>query len=89
MMLSIFICCYPALQEMYLDPKVVLFFSLRNSVSRALDFVTRRLQVKIRDLVGPRGTNFMFSSQYVVPVFRNRHKTEAKSQSPNGAGSLN
>ena len=40
-------------------------------------------------LEGPCGTIYIFSAPYAVPVFRKRHKTEAPSQSPNGAGSFN
>ena len=40
-------------------------------------------------LEGPCGTISIVSAPYAVPVFRKRHKTEAPSQSPNGAGSLN
>ena len=40
-------------------------------------------------LEGPCGAISIFSAPFAVPVFRKRHKTEAPSQSPNGAGSLN
>ena len=40
-------------------------------------------------LEGPRGTISIASAPCAVPVFRKRHKTEAQSQSPVGAGSLN
>ena len=40
-------------------------------------------------LEGPCGAISIYSALSAVPVFRKRHKTEAPSQSPNGAGSLN
>ena len=40
-------------------------------------------------LEGPCGAISILSALCAVPVFRKRHKTEAPSQSPNGAGSLN
>ena len=40
-------------------------------------------------LEGPCGTISICSAPYAVPVFWKRHKTEAPSQSPNGAGTLN
>ena len=40
-------------------------------------------------LEGPCGAISIFSAPCTIPVFRKRHKTEAPSQSPNGAGSLN
>ena len=40
-------------------------------------------------LEGPCGTVSIFSAPCAVPVFQKRHNTQAPSQSPNGAGSLN
>ena len=39
-------------------------------------------------LEGPCGTISNFSAPCAILVFRKRHKTEAPSQSPDGAGSI-
>ena len=74
------------------SPRGVLTFmdqgSPGSSVGRALDLWLEGWRFE-SGMEGPCGTISIFSAPCAVPVFRKRQKTEAPSQSPNGAGSLN